>query len=262
MDKREKIAKVLAGKSFRRTGSLSFSCLKIELSLRAGEHLEGSFTVAGKETLPLLGAVLTGEARMHCLTPEFTGNPAEILYRFDSVGLDEGDTVRGEFKVISNQGEYILPYTVFILPQIFETSMGQMKNLFHFANLARTSWQEAVRVFYDSDFAQILSGNDGQYRNVYRAFCLPPIKEQKVEEFLIWIRKKQQVTYRPDREDLMLSCTEEITREVILLTRCGWGYTNLTVETVGGFMEAEKSVLTDYYFLGIHYAYTVHLFSD
>ncbi len=262
MDKREKIAKVLAGKSFRRTGSLSFSCLKLELSLRAGEHLEGSFTVTGKETLPLLGAVLTGEARMHCLTPEFSGNPAKILYRFDSIGLDEGDTVRGEFKVISNQGEYVLPYTVLILPQIFETSMGQMKNLFHFANLARTSWQEAVRVFYDPEFAQILSGNDGQYRNVYRAFCLAPVKEQKVEEFLIWIRKKQQVTYRPDREELMLSCTEEITREVILLTRSGWGYTNLTVETEGGFLEAEKSVLTDDDFLGNQCACPLLIFRE
>ena len=262
MDKREKIAKLLAGKSVRREGSLSFSYPKAEISLRAGDSVEGSFVVTGRSDLPLTGFVLAGDVRMHCLTKEFSGNPAEISYRFDSVGLDEGDIVRGEFKVISNQGEYTLPYTACILPKIFETSLGQMKNLFHFANLARTSWQEAVRVFYDPDFPMILSGNDRQYLNVYRALRIPPHNEQKVEEFLIWIRKKQQVTYASDQQELMLSCTEDITREIVMLTRNGWGYTNLTVKTEGDFLEAEKSVLTDDDFLGNQCACPLLIFRE
>ncbi len=250
MDKREKIAKALEGRSVYREGSLSFSCLEIAFSVRAGESVEGSFLVTGQEGLPLMGTVLTGDVRMHCLLPHFNGNPVEVLYRFDSWGLDEGDLVRGEFKVISSQGEYTLPYVVRITPKIFETSLGQMKNLFHFANLARTSWQEAVRVFYDPDFAKILTGNDRQYLNVYRAFCRPPHKEQKVEEFLVWIRKKQLITYQPDREELLVSCPEDIAREVIVLTKSGWGYTNLSVEVEGEFLESEKSSLTDDDFLG------------
>ncbi len=212
--------------------------------------MEGCFVIMGEDGISLMGAVLSSDVRMHCLLPHFTGNPVEIPYRFDSRGLDEGDLIRGEFKVISSQGEYTLPWQIRIVPKIFESSLGPMKNLFHFANLARTSWQEAVRVFYDPDFAKILTGNDRQYLNLYRAFRRLPHKEQKVEEFLVWIRKKQLVTYQPDREELLVSCPEDIAREVILLTKSGWGYTNLLVEVEGEFLEAEKSVLTDDDFLG------------
>ena len=100
MDKREKIAKLLAGKSVRREGSLSFSYPKAEISLRAGDSVEGSFVVTGRSDLPLTGFVLAGDVRMHCLTKEFSGNPAEISYRFDSVGLDEGDVVRDRKSVV------------------------------------------------------------------------------------------------------------------------------------------------------------------
>jgi len=262
MEKQERIAKVLAEKSIYREGSLSFSCPKIELFLKAGEEAEGSFTVTGEKDLPLCGAVMTGDMHMRCLTGEFTGNPAKILFRFQSMGLTQGDTVRGEFKVISNQGEYTLPYCATIAPELFETSLGQIKNMFHFANLARVSWQEAVKIFYSPAFEEILTGNDRQYVNLYRALCTPPQREQRVEEFLICIRKKQKVTYTLEQENLELSLSEDIIRESAVLTRSGWGYTRLWVEVTGDFIETEKSVLTDDDFLGNQCECPVLLFRD
>ncbi len=250
IDKRAVIEKVLEGNTFRRKGSLSFSCPKVEISLKAGESAEGSFTVTGGEGLPLLGIVRTGDIRMKCLTQEFTGSPATIRFSFDSMGLDEGEKARGEFKIISSQGEYTLPYMARVAPKVFETSLGQIKNLFHFANLAKTNWQEAVKVFYSSDFIRILSGNDRQYINVYRALSMPPRSGQRVEEFLIRIRKKQKVEYIADTDSMVLTPSEEITRETVTLLRNGWGYTKLHVGTEGGFLRAEKELLTDDDFLG------------
>ena len=262
MEKKERIAKVLAEKSIYREGALSFSCPKIELFLRPGEESEDSFTVTGGKDMPLFGVAMTGDIRMRCMTREFTENPASIPFHFSSKGLVPGDTVKGEFKLISNQGEYTLPYHVTIVPELFETSLGQIKNLFHFANLARISWQEAVKVFYSSAFEEILTGNDRQYLNLYRALCVPPEKEQRVEEFLICIRKKQKVTYTLEKENLEPVLSEDIVREVAVLTRNGWGYTKLWVEVTGTFMETEKSVLTDDDFLGNQCACPILLFRD
>ena len=250
MDRKEKIAEMLAARSICREGSLSFSCPKLEFSVKAGKTVEGSFTVTGREDAALSGIIITGDIRMRCLTPEFRDNPSEIFYRFDSTGLDEGETCRGEFKAITNQGEYTLSYVAVVLPELFETSLGPMKNLFHFANLAKTSWQEAVKAFYSPDFEKILSGNDRQYLSGYRALAAAPWQEQKVEEFLMWVRKKQPITYVPDRESMTVSLSEDMLREVVTLTRDGWGYTRLSVETDGAFLEAEKDVLTDDDFLG------------
>lgn len=250
MEEKEKIAKVVAGKSIRRKGSLSFSCPKVELSVREGESVQGSFTVSGRAAGGLLGAAVTQDLHMHCLTFHFKENPSEIHYLFDSTGLDEGECVRGEFKIMSNQGEYTLPYMATVAPKIFETSLGQMKNLFHFANLAKTNWREAVRIFYAPDFEKVITGNDRQYLNAYRALRTPPEREQHVEEFLLCIRKKQRVEYSADKEKLDISMQGDVMREDITLTRSGWGYTRLSVETEGDFLQAEKSVLTDDDFLG------------
>lgn len=250
MEKREEIAKVLAGRSAHKEGFLSFSCPKVELSLKAGERGAGSFCITGREGIPLTGTIVTGDIRMGCQNPVFTESPSEIFFFFDSTGLDEGDCARGEFKVISSQGEYVLPYMIHIVPEVFETSLGQMKNLFHFTNLAKTNWAEAVKLFYRPGFERALTGNDRQYANIYRALKNPPENEQKVEEFLVGIRKKQKVEYIVDRESLELSAEDGIVRESLTLTRNGWGYTCLHVELEGGFLEAEKAVLTDDDFLG------------
>lgn len=250
MEKREEIEKVLAGRSVRGEGSLSFSCPKVELTLKRGECGRGSFTIMGREGLPLIGTIVTGDIRMVCQNPVFRDGPAEIFFQFDSTGLDEGESARGEFKIISDQGEYELPYMIHIAAEVFETSLGQMKNLFHFTNLAKTNWAEAVRLFYHSGFEKTLTGNDRQYVNIYRALRLPPENEQKVEEFLVGIRKKQKIEYITDKESIELSAEDGVTKESITLTRNGWGYTQLWVETEGSFLTAEKTVLTDDDFLG------------
>ncbi len=244
------IASVAAQRSFRREGSLSFSCPQIEIFVRAGEAFEGGFTVSGREGAKLQGLITTGDIRMRCRESELVQNPSQIHYRFDSTGLSEGDTLRGEFKLISGQGEYTLPYTVSIVPDVFETSLGPMRNLFHFANLAKTNWQEAVRLFYTPGFERILSGNDVQYRNLYKALSAPPEREQKVEEFLMWIRKKQRVSYTLAQEELSFCVEEEVTRQAVTLTKNGWGYIRLRVETEGAFLQSEKEILTDDDFLG------------
>lgn len=45
--------------------------------------------------------------------------------------------------------------------------MGEVKNLFHFANLAKTNPEEAIAAFYAPDFADMLTGQDRQYREYY-----------------------------------------------------------------------------------------------
>ena len=49
--------------------------------------------------------------------------------------LKEGDVIKGNFHIISNQGEYTLPFSVMISHFVLDSSLGSIKNLFHFTNL-------------------------------------------------------------------------------------------------------------------------------
>lgn len=236
-------------------GSLDFSCAKIEISLSRGETYEGSFRIYAAQGRYTNGTVISSDLRMECLTEEFVGCDEEIRFCFHGENLEEGDVVKGNFYVISNQGEYYLPFVASVEYAVLESSIGAVRNLFHFANLAKSSWQEAVRLFYSPGFSGILSGGDGQFAGDYRALSAYEGSEQNMEEFLIRVNKKQKVEFLVQEEELTLDTARgtgasAVAERELTIVRNGWGYTRLFVECTGDFLFTEKEVITDDDFLG------------
>lgn len=253
------IDRILEGDFDYEKGSLDFSCSKLELTILPGEQLEGSFTVFGEEGRFTKGIVLASDSRMECLTGEFLGSREEIAFCFHGENLEEGEVVKGEFQVISNQGEYYLPFVVNVEYRVLNSSLGHIKNLFHFANLAKTNPEEAVALFYSKEFSQIFTGNDRQFYDYYRGLSAIPGNEQNVEEFLIGINKKQKIEYLTDVQEIRLEDVKEVVESSIRITRNGWGYTWLRVEVEGDFLYTEKSRITEADFLGNSYRLAVYV---
>ena len=248
------IDQILEGNFDYENGSLDFSCAKIELSLNRGEVYEGSFRIYGPRGRFTNGIVLSSDLRMECVTGEFVGSEEEIFFRFHAENLEEGDVVKGDFYVVSNQGEYYLPFVVSVQHFVLESSIGAVRNLFHFANLAKADWREAVSLFYSPDFIRVFSGSDAQYAEDYRALSACRGSEQNVEEFLIQVNKKQKVEFLVQEEELVLEAQASdayaVTERALTVVRNGWGYTCLYVDCAGDFLFTEKEVITDDDFLG------------
>lgn len=258
---REVIDRILDGKFEYERGELSFSESRIEINLQAGEDYEGSFYLNGDPEYIVNGYIYTSDSRMECLTKQFSGTGEEIGYLFHGKGMEAGDVLQGSFYVVSNQGEYELPFVVMTAGKTLMTSLGEMKNLFHFANLAKSSWEEGVRLFYHPDFEKIFKNSDRKYKNLYRGLSRQYGNERNVEEFLIAIHKKQKVNYIIDEDKLLLVDVEEdISRHEVLLTKNGWGYSYLQVEVNGDFLSVDKTALCDDDFLGnrCHFHYYVN----
>ena len=248
------IDQILEGNFDYENGSLDFSCAKIELSLNRGEVYEGSFRIYGPRGRFTNGIVLSSDLRMECVTGEFVGSEEEIFFRFHAENLEEGDVVKGDFYIVSNQGEYYLPFVVSVQYFVLESSIGAVRNLFHFANLAKADWREAVSLFYSPDFIRVFSGSDAQYAEDYRALSACRGSEQNVEEFLIQVNKKQKVEFLVQEEELVLEAQASdayaVTERALTVVRNGWGYTCLYVDCAGDFLFTEKEVITDDDFLG------------
>lgn len=248
---REVIDRILDEKFVYENGGLEFSESRIEIKLQAGKNYEGSFHLSGKPGHITEGYVYSSDGRMECLTQRFSGTGEEIGYLFHGKGMETGDVLQGNFYIVSNQGEYVLPFVVMVSRQTLETDMGAMKNLFHFANLAKSDWAEAVQLFYDPGFERLFEGSDRKYKGLYRGLSGNYGNERNVEEFLIAIHKKQKVNYIIDEDKLRLEDVPEgIGRHEVLLTKNGWGYTHLHVEVKGDFLFVDKTVLSDDDFLG------------
>lgn len=249
------IDRILEGNFDHENGSLDFSYSKIDICLRGERTYEGSFRIFAPSGKYTTGQVTSSDLRMECITTEFVGTDEEISFCFHGEYLDEGEVVKGSFDIVSNQGEYYLPFVVSVEHTVLESSIGPIRNLFHFANLAKSNWQEAVKLFYSPDFKRVLLGSEIQYADVYRGLSAYNGQEQNMEEFLIQVNKKQRVEYLVEDDRLVLENifgehAYSVAEREISIVRNGWGYTCLNVECSGDFLFTEKEVLTDDDFLG------------
>ncbi|MCR5278486.1 MAG: DUF5717 family protein [Lachnospiraceae bacterium] len=252
---RATVERILSGKFDYEKGSLDISVSKIELSLCPGEEYTGSFFVSAGNGRLTEGSVICHDNRLELINDSFSGASQEIGYTFSAKGLEEGDVVQGEISIISNQGEYYLPYTVTVLNHTVDTSLGNIRNLFHFTNLAKSNWDEAVKLFYSDSFVNILAGSDRQYLKTYLGLSKYYGNEQNVEEFLLTINKKHAIEYICDRTDIVLHDVESTVSEQVTITRNGWGYTRLFVKADADFIELSTDDISDGDFDGSYLLY-------
>lgn len=258
----EIINQILGGSFDYDNGSLDFSCAKLELTLQKGTAYEGSFRIYSDPTRVTKGFITSSDARMECLTTEFSGSDEEIPFCFHGENMEEGDVVKGSFFVVSNQGEYYLPFVVSIEHAVIESSVGPVKNLFHFANLVKSNWAEGLNLFYSPEFKRIFIGNEAHFYDLYRGLSYYEGNEQNMEEFLIRINKKQRVEFFVENETILMEDPYGVAEYELGIVRNGWGYTCLNVACEGDFLFTEKQVITEDDFLGNHYHLPVFIDSD
>lgn len=246
----EMIEQILEGKIEYERGTLDFSEAEISLEIQPGTIVEGSFTIYAPEGQMTEGFVRSSDSRMECLHSGFSGVQDEIIYRFHGENLEKDQTVTGNFRIVSNHGEYVIPFSVNTKEGNLESSMGNIRNLFHFVNLAKTNWDEAVKLFYHPDFAHILTGNDSQYIPLYKGMSGTPGSAHNMEAFLVNVGKKKPVELLTDISQVTLEDPVEDVRYQFAISRNGWGYARTEIVTEGDFLSVDAHDVTEDDFLG------------
>ncbi len=226
-------------------GSLVFSVSKVELETEGDEPVEGYFELEEQNGLETEGYIYSSNFRMHVIEPAVSGTDVEVRFVFNSLGMNPGDVLKGNFFIVTNRGEYVLPFMVMKKRNTLDSSLGGIKNLFHFTNLAKSKWEEAVDVFYDPDFSHILTGNDSRFLNLYRGLTFKGNKNYNLEEFLIGINKKQKIEYLIDQSPVFVDNPAQDVIKTIRIEKNGWGYISLDVEINGGYIDISKTHITE-----------------
>ena len=239
------VDRILEGKFNTGNHSMSFSVPMLEFKVCENDIYEGSFFVYGPDDTFIESEVSVTGLRMKCLVNSFTGNNIEVPFSFDASGLIEGDIYKGEFRVISNQGEYMLPYEVKIEAKNISTELGDIKNLFHFTNLAKTDWNEAVRLFSSKNFINVLGGSEKQYISVYNSLKNSENIDQSVEEFLLYVKKKQPAEFIIENPNIKIENSVNEFIRYIEIVKNGWGYIKLNVSTNCEFIQLDKDVILE-----------------
>ena len=246
----DRISRYIAGEFEYEGGSLVFSCSKIEANLAQGETVTDSFTIKEESDREIHARIYSSNIVMNCSKEEYEGKEITVTYSIDTADKVSGDVIKGEFQIISDMGEYVIPYVITIRHDTIDSSLGNIKNLFHFTNLAKSDWDEAVKLFYQEEFVHVLSGNDARYRSLYRGLSVKGDKNRNVDEFLIGINKKKPIEYTTDKTSIKLVNPFDMALQTVRITKNGWGHLSVRVQHEGDFIVLEKETLSDDDFLG------------
>lgn len=227
----------------------------IEIDLNVDEYYEGYFSLKSLNTHIMKGMIYTSTYRMQCLNTQFKGVEAKVFYRFNAKGICEGSSFKGKFYIITNGGEFTLPFIINIKKKEIHSSIGKINNLFHFTNLAASNWNEAFEVFKLPEFQSIFINNDKRYETLYLALTSGEmITEQCMEEFLVGIHKKSPVmlyTNEMTKRFYGVACDQ---KETIIIQKSIWGYVHIKVSCDCDFIEINKNIITTDDFIGSTYS--------
>ena len=237
---------------------LEFSCQSIELTGKIKEMLNGSFVIHATDRYAS-GKIYSSDTRMKLIISEFRGQQIVVQYCFDGVTVESEKVINGEFIIISNYGEYTIPFKVNVQKPKLDSSLGEIKNLFHFTNLAQSNWTEAVEMFYSPDFKTIFQNIEGDLYLSYLGLSHFIGNEQNLEEFLIEINKKTPVIYSFDIEGFILEDIQDSITKTITITKNTWGYTYLRLKTESDFLRISVQELTNEDFKNNIYSFTFEI---
>lgn len=213
----------------------------------------------GKE---LRGIVYSDNDKVVIRNNTFLGSDATIEYSVKGKGTPCGDVIEGHFSVVSNGGEEIIPFSFRVEAGAFETSIGQVKNLFHFTNLAQTDIDEAMSVFESEDFEDIYIGEDAAKRCIYECLSKGDNTRNKIEEFLIAVHKKNKINFSLPRNNAIFENFGEVHKDSITIEKDGWGYADIEVSTDAPFIKLERHQISTDAFAGNKYDFFYFIEAD
>ncbi len=222
----------------------------IEITLAGKESCEGSFQIYNRGVGKLKGIVYSNDPHVKIKTKTFSGDSTTIKYTIDGFDLQDDVECKGEISIVSNGGEYYIPFLIKCHTQSISSSIGEIRNLFHFADLVQKGYDEALRIFCSTRFPEILLSNDYVLRAQYDALIQGVDKNVAMDEFLIAARKKKEIHLDTEIEERTYDNLEENYQDKIYLRKNQWGYLRADVSCDESFIELDKNVLTGDDFAG------------
>ena len=223
---------------------------EILISVEAGRISEESFTISNSAGRSMKGVIYSSSQLLSVENGSFEGDQNTITYQFNATFLKAGETVSGQINIVSDCGEKSIPFVVTIELSYCMTSLGKIKDLFQFTNLARMDWSEAKKVFRSEDFERIFLKNEESYPLIYRNLIKSVSTSQALEEFLIAIHKKSGIRLKIDKTQMEYQVGEESIIDKLTLTKDHWGYAEIRVSTNASFIQLEQKFVWADRFIG------------
>lgn len=256
---KELIDKLSLGKTEYTKPVVEVDIEEINIKMEAGKNYVGSFRVYSSNGKPLKGIIFSDDSRVVPENNRFFGVDCCINYTVNTEFVAEGEVIKGSLSIVTNGGEILLHYEITVDSQTADTTTGQIKNLFHFANLVQTSYDEAVKLFKMDSFAHIFLSDNLKLMAVYNGLIGSKDVNTAMEDFLIAANKKKAITLSISDKVRTYKDIQEDYGDTLVITKDSWGYVNIELEIEGDFIRVDDKKLTSLDFAGSNYELSYYI---
>lgn len=232
---------------------VDISIARLEAAVEAGTVYSGSFKVSSKNDRAIKLMVYDSRYLMDFNSHTFVGKKNTIAFLFDACGLERGKSFKGNINIITDGGEFRIPYNIEIVAPFVQVGDRKIEDLFQFASLAEENWGEAIRIFGSEEFVRTFLKEDESARRAYENLNKSLSINQAMEEFLVYTHKKRALTLTANQKEITIEMPDELVRGTISINKNTWGYTHTNITSDCDFLIPEANRINGHDFIGNNY---------
>lgn len=222
----------------------------------------GRLVIQERDGRDIKGLVYSTNNRVMPASSQFVGDNSVIDYTIDTAGIEAGDRITGFFRLVTSGGEEDIPYEFAVEAGAYDSELGNVKNLFHLANLAQTNPGEAVRIFTRPEFTSVFLKDDLVLGKLHDQLISGSDIKTAMEEFFVAVHKKTTVHINLDCSEFELTGLTEDVARTVTVSKDAWGRIEIKVRVCGDFIDADRDCLTEEDFTGGKLEYTFYIRRD
>ncbi len=220
---------------------------RVRFDVLENESYTGSFSISSETGERIRGLITCTHPYVDCKVKSFDDAAVEVGFTYHAVGVEAGTKDKGEFVIASSSGEYVVPFEAVVTRYYHDSSIGKVKTLNDFANLAKLNWDEALKVFSSKFFVDIL---DEKTKLLYKGLCYRYTTAHEMEEFLVGIGKKTRIQFSVDKPERNLGRIREDYADTVRVFKSGWGHLDIQIATDAEFIKLKDNHILASHFTG------------
>lgn len=233
--------------------SITFSVDRLIINAEEGSVYTGSFSFKTSVEGNIEVSLCCDDFLMKLNNAHYSKGEGDVDFSYDATYLSLGTKRTAVIHFISNVGEFDIYADITVVKSSFTTSLGKISDLFQFAGLARTSTQEALKVFLDERFKDVFIKDNKEERLVYESLIKSASGEHAMEEFLLYVKKKMPVKFTCEKQGLEYHLARRAVKDHLIIRRSSWGCVDAKVSVDGSFVTLEKDIISESDFVGGSY---------
>lgn len=234
----------------------------LQLNIEAGSVYQGTIEVHTDNDRRIKGMIYDNRYLFKIEPHNFIGKAQTVELTFDARKWEKGEKLSGIIYLVTDGGEFRIPYEIEITAPAVDTSIGELSDMFQFASLAESNWNEAVRIFTSPEFKRTFLEREPMYARVYESLTRSLSASQAMEEFLIYTHKKRSLSLEVTDRKQQLSFHPAAEKHSVTVSRNTWGYLNAEVHSDARFLQPIKRYISTEDFISNKYALEYMIFPE